>query len=261
MTTIKPHILKIASSALVFAASICIEHSVVADDIFSAEEQQSIEKIIRDYLLENPELIKEVISKFNEQKEARIVAESRQAVQDYWDVLANDPIAFSIGKPDASITVIEFFDYNCGFCRSATPSIFKALETNDDLRIVFREFPIRGRVSEEIAKLALASVNQGKYVEFHNKLMAAEGQLTVERARHFAKSVDLNVKKLEKDAENPEFDAAIKLSHTLAEALYINGTPSFIIGTEVVQGWPGRERFYELIAKASGVGIVKNTSD
>ncbi len=249
------------SLAMAIALTLGPAHLAAADDTFNLVEKEAIGELVRKYLLDNPELIKEVIDKYTVEQEAQIVSKSRQAIQDNWDTLANDPMSYTAGNPDGRYTVIEFFDYNCGFCRGATPSILKALETNDELRVVFRELPIRGEASEGIAKLAIASINQGKYIEFHTKLMAAEGQLSVERALKFAKNVDLNIKKLKKDAENPQYEAIIEQNVFLASTLYIDGTPSFIIGDEVVRGWPGIKTFNEIVAFSGGEEVAEESSD
>ncbi len=261
MTLINSFRTKTCALAILIASTSGAAQMAAADDTFDAEEKEAIGQLVREYLLENPELIREVIDKFNEEQEARIVAESSQAIEDNWDILANDPSSFVAGNPDGKFTVIEFFDYNCGFCRGATPSLLKALETNEDLRVVFREFPIRGQASEDIARLAMASVNQGRYMDFHTKLMAAEGQLTVERALEFADELDINTKKLKKDAKNEQYDAVIAQNMVLAEMLYIDGTPSFIIGNEVIRGWPGATKFNAMVASSDGEDVAEEASN
>ena len=221
-----------------------------ADSEFDDSQKKAIEEMIRDYLLANPGIVAEAMDKYIDEREAKMKAESLAALRDNWDELANDPTSYVAGNPDGDVTVIEFFDYNCSFCRLALPTVIQALENDPELRVVFKEFPIRGRDSDMVARLALASMKQGKYFDYHVALMKAEGQMTLKRAEKFARDVGLNVKQLRKDKENPEHDNIIARNEELADLLFIDGTPGFLIGEEIIRGWPGEETFLRLIEEA-----------
>ncbi len=215
-------------------------------------QKEAIGKLIREYLLENPELVAEAMDKYYEEREAKLEAEALAALRKNWDELLSDPSSFVAGNPEGDVTVIEFFDYNCSYCRLAMPTLLKTLKDDSNIRMVFKEFPIRGSDSEKVARMALASLKQEKYFDYHIALMEAEGQMTEDRARDIAKDMDLNVKQLRKDMKDPEFDKIIARNEELADLLFVDGTPSFIIGEQIIRGWPGVEKFRSLIAEARG---------
>ena len=236
-----------AACAVVFAMLIA---PASAQTTLGDMNEEELGAFIREYILANPEIIAEASDRYFQMREERIAAESQAALEENWDAIVNNPEALSAGDPDASVTVVEFFDYNCSFCRLATPSILAMLDKEEDVRFVFLEFPIRGEDSIEVAKAAMAARNQDKYLEFHGALMVSEGRLDLERAEEIAKNVGLNVKQLRKDMDDPKIDEVFKANDELARALYVDGTPAFLIGDEIVRGWPGQAEFRELIATA-----------
>ena len=216
----------------------------------SDAERANFEKIIREYLLEHPDVIAEAMDRYFEQRDQRVAEEAVAALETHHDEIFNDPSSPVAGNPEGKITVVEFFDYNCSFCRLALPTIVDLIEDSDDIRFVFKEFPIRGEDSKNVSHAALAAENQGKYLEYHVALMSSEGQMTLDRAEDIAKDEDLDLKRLRKEMKTPAFDDWLERNDKVAQALHIDGTPTFIVGNEFVRGWPGEEEFLAIVDKA-----------
>ena len=219
-------------------------------DAASDSERAKIETIIRDYILENPEIVVEAFSRFEEQEQLRTETEAQAALQKYRDELFNSKTDYVAGNPDGDVTVVEFFDYNCGWCRRATPVLLDLLDSDPNLRVVFKEFPIRGKDSDAVAKASMASIRQGKYFDLHAASMQVEGNMDMERFRDLAKQLGLDIKQLEKDMEDPDIEKAIGRNLALANMLYIEGTPTFLVENTIVRGWPGADGMRDLIASA-----------
>jgi protein-disulfide isomerase len=141
-----------------------------------------------------------------------------------------------IGNPNGDVTVVEFFDYRCPYCKSVAAAFVDLYEKDGKVRLVLKEFPILGPESEFAAKAALAAQKQGKYREFHLAMMSFKGKMTNDDVRQLAAKVGLDVAKLEQDMQDPAITETINRNYALAEALGIKGTPAFIIGNELVPG-------------------------
>lgn len=161
------------------------------------------------------------------------------------DFEQNAPI---FGNLDGSVTLVEFFDYNCGYCRRAAPEVKAVLETSKDVRIVYREFPILGPGSEIAARASLAARNQGKYQQFHEAMMALNGQAFEASVMEVAGDVGLDLEVLKTDMQSDLVNDHIAASLRLAEALRITGTPTFVLGDEIIPGVIERGTLLEKIA-------------
>jgi protein-disulfide isomerase len=166
------------------------------------------------------------------------------------DELLNDPDAPVAGNVVGNTTLVEFFDYNCPYCRRVAATVTDVVDDDPDLRLVYKEFPILGPGSQFAARAALASRKQAKYVPFHEALMAADGQVGEDGVLEIASQVGLDVDRLRRDMEDPAIEAAIRRNLELANALGITGTPSFVIGDRVVPGAVDRTTLESLIARA-----------
>jgi protein-disulfide isomerase len=199
-----------------------------------AAELDPFEQRVREYLLKNPEVIMEALQVLQERQRAAEAEDLKRTIAERSDEILNDPAAPVAGNPSGDVTLVEFFDYNCPYCRRVAPTV-SALE-DPDLRIVFKEFPILGPGSQFAARAALASRKQGQYVPFHNALMQASEQVTEESVIEIAGAVGLDTEQLRTDMQDPAIEAAIARNLRLANALGITGTPSFVIGDRVVPG-------------------------
>jgi len=192
-----------------------------------------VELIVKEYLLENPEILRDAFV-------ALEAKEEKAALDAVRDAVFKDPRDISIGPKDAKVTIVEFFDYNCGYCKRSTDWVKKVMEDHsDDVRIVFKELPLldgRTKTSRNAAKVALAAARQGKYSTIHFSLMK-ERSLTEERVMLIAEKAGLDMEKLKKDMEDPALERQINDTIVLAQRIpSLTGTPYFLINDEAVSG-------------------------
>ena len=176
----------------------------------------------------------------------------RQALADNRAKLEHDPRDYVAGNPNGKVTLVEFFDYRCPYCKASLPELEKLLQSNKDVRLVLKEFPILGQDSVLASHAALAAVGQGKYWEFHQALMEHRGAFDMEVIKSIAAKAGLDPAKLEADMGQQQIEPLISANHKLAQTLDVSATPTFVIGDEVVEGAVPLERLKELIQKARG---------
>ncbi|MEQ8403089.1 MAG: DsbA family protein [Roseitalea porphyridii] len=223
-----------------------------AAQAFDEAQREEIGEIVRDYLLANPEVMIEV----QEALEARQVAEEderrREIITSAADDLFRNPSDPVLGNPAGDITVVEFFDYNCGFCRRALDDMNKLIESDPNLRFVLKEFPILGEDSNGAHQVALAfnRVMPQAYGEFHERLMMADGRANETTAMEIALELGADEQALRDEMTNPANARQVEMTYLLAEALGITGTPSYVIGTELVPGALGADLLREKIDEA-----------
>ena len=210
----------------------------------------AIRQIIRDYLLEQPELLIEVQQALQAKRDAQAAAQAQQAIHRLRDDIFSDPEAPVAGNPEGAVVLVEFFDYRCGYCRRVGPTLETLLAENDDLRLVFKEFPILGPESTLAARAALASRVQGLYEPFHWALMGADGPFDLDHILEVARSVGLDDERLARDMEEPAIDTVIDRNAVLANALGIRGTPAFVVGDRMIRGALPISEFRAAIADA-----------
>ena len=213
-------------------------------------ELDPFEQRVREYLLQNPEVIMEALQILQERQRAAEAEGLKRTIAERSDEILNDPDAPVGGNPAGDVTLVEFFDYNCPYCRRVAPTVVELEETDPDLRLVYKEFPILGPGSQFAARAALASRKQGKYVAFHNAVMQASEQVTEESVMEIARTVGLDPEQLKTDMQDPAIQEAIARNLRLANALGITGTPSFVIGQEIVPGAADLGTLQDLIARA-----------
>ncbi|MGI8658256.1 MAG: DsbA family protein [Candidatus Limnocylindria bacterium] len=213
-------------------------------------ELDPFEQRVREYLLKNPEVIMEALQLLQERQRAAEAENFKRTIAERSDEILNDPAAPVGGNSEGDVTLVEFFDYNCPYCRRVAPTVSDLEEADPDLRIVYKEFPILGPGSEFAARAALASGKQGKYVPFHNALMRADEQVTEDTVMEIARQVGLDTEQLKADMQDPEIEEAITRNLQLADALQITGTPSFVIGQQIVPGAVDLGTLQGLVARA-----------
>ena len=208
------------------------------------------ERRVLDYLVYNPEIIVATMQRFEKRRAAVAQDEIKSAIAAHADELLRDSASPVGGNPNGDATIVEFFDYNCPYCRSITPDLAEAEASDPELRIVYKEIPILGSDSVFAAKAALAAHRQGKYVAFHRALMNAKGVAAEGLVLALAAKIGLDVERLKRDMGDPSIQAAIDRNMALARALRITGTPSFVIGHEIVRGAVDLSALQALIEKA-----------
>ena len=199
---------------------------------------EQVEKIVREYLLREPEIVYQALEELQRRQAEAEAARQQAAIADNRSELLDAPTSPVGGNPDGDVTLVEFFDYRCAYCRRVVLSMRALLDEDRELRVVFKELPGARPDSERAARAALASRRQGGYVPFHFALMAAD-DLSLEGIRAAAEAVGLDADRLEADMASPEVNAAIEANYALANELGIEGTPAFVIGDAVD---PGRGR-------------------
>lgn len=214
---------------------------------FSEEQTKDIGPIARDYLLKNPEVIRDMIEALQAKEESAKANLQTQALKDKKDAVFNDPASPFAGNPVGDVTIVEFFDYKCPYCKQVSPALEGLLKADKGLKLVFKEFPILGEPSVLASRAALAAAKQQKYLEFHQAMMAYRGDLDLNSIATVAASVGLDAEKLVMDMKSDEIEKQLAATHDLAAALSIRSTPTFIIGDKVVPGALSIERLQDLI--------------
>jgi protein-disulfide isomerase len=220
----------------------------------SPAQRGDIEKIVHDYIIAHPEVLQEAIAEL-EKRQAQAQALKQQAsVKDNAAEIFNSPRQVVLGNPHGDVTMVEFFDYNCGYCKHAMGDMLTLLKTDPKLRVVLKEFPVLGPGSVEAAKVAVAVRMQDKtgqkYLEFHTKLLGSRGQADGARALAVAKDVGLDMTRLQKDLASNEIKATINENLKLGDELGLSGTPSYVIGKDVVVGAVGLDALKQQISTA-----------
>jgi protein-disulfide isomerase len=195
-----------------------------------------VERIIRSYLLEHPEIIAEAMQRLEERERVAQATAAKSVLKTRADEVLRDPDSPVGGNPQGDVTLVEFFDYNCPYCKQVAPHMTKAEATDPKLRVVYKEFPILGPNSSFAAKAALAAHRQGKYVPFHRALMEVKGTVAESSVLEAAGRIGLDLVRLKADMADRAIQAAIDRNLALARALNINGTPGFVIGEQIVPG-------------------------
>jgi protein-disulfide isomerase len=208
---------------------------------FDEAQTKDIQNIVREYLVKNPEVIKESIEQLHRREEEK-AAESRKGEL---GKLYSSASPYSTGAGD--VTMVEFFDYNCGFCKRAFTELLKLVESDKKLRVVFIEFPILSEESRLASKAAIAAAKQDKYFDFHRALLTGPGHVNEEKIFSAASSVGLNVDQLKKDMNAPEVDAIIEANLQLGTTMGVQGTPAFFVGDQIVPGSP--ENLHQILGK------------
>jgi protein-disulfide isomerase len=211
---------------------------------------QQIESVIRDFLLRNPEVVMEALRILEDRQRTAETEKQRQAVADNRAVLLDDPSSPVMGNPEGDVVVVEFFDYQCGYCKRMFGPLMDEVQRDGKVKLVMKEFPILGPVSVVAARAALAAREQGKYREMHTALMELHGQLTEDAVYAVAEDVGLDVDQLKKDMESAEIADILQANYDLSEQLDIRGTPAFVIGDELVPGAISKEALADLIAQS-----------
>lgn len=211
----------------------------------SSVPKAEIEKIVRDYLMANPEVIRDAIEELDRRQKVAEADSRQRAVTQGASKLFNSANQAVIGNPAGDVTLVEFFDYNCGYCKRALDDLAKLVENDPKLRVVLKDFPVLGPGSTEAAEIATAArlqLKPEKFYEFHRKLLSTRGSIGKAQALAAAKELGADPAKLEKDAKSPEVRAALKEVMELADSLNLSGTPSWVLGKEVIVGAVGYQQ-------------------
>jgi protein-disulfide isomerase len=221
---------------------------------FTDAQRGDIEMIVKNYLIAHPEVLEEAMSELNKRQAAAEAEKHEASITQNAEAIFNSPRGVTLGNKDGDVTFVEFFDYNCGYCKRAMSDMLDLLKSDPKLKVVLKEFPVLSQGSVEAAQVAVAARMQDptgkKYLDFHQKLLGGRGPADKARAMAAAKDAGFDTAKLEKDMASPEAKATIEENFKLAEAMGMNGTPSYVIGKQIVVGAVGLEGLKEKISTA-----------
>lgn len=234
------------------AGAVIVDFSSYAraeDAGFSDTQKAEIQQVIKAYLRDNPEVVIESLKIYQEREQQNSQEAAQAKIAEYKTQLTKEGLP-GAGNPKGDVTVIEFFDYNCGYCKKAMHDVQAVLDSDKNVRFVLFEFPILSESSHTAAKWAHAAHKQGKYFEFHTALMNHNGAIDESVLESTAKKLSLDVEKLKRDAASPELEKELKEHIDIAHAIGIQGTPGFIVGTELFPGYIGEDGLKEAIKTA-----------
>src|SRR5215510_6423605 len=221
----------LAPALLAFA--LCTAPQAAPAQSFSDVQRGDIEKIVHDYLIAHPEVLEEAMNELSKRQAAAEAEKHQATIASNADTIFNSPRGVTIGNKDGDVTFVEFFDYNCGYCKRAMADMLELMKADPKLKVVLKEFPVLSQGSVEAAQVAVAVRMQDptgkKYLDFHQKLLGGRGAADKARALAVAKEAGLDMAKLEKDMASPEVKATIEENFRLAESMGMNGTPSYVI--------------------------------
>lgn len=213
-------------------------------------DKEAIQAIIREYLLENPEIIEEAMQELRVKQEREQRAREQVAIKENRAGLVSHAMSPVSGNPAGDVTLVKFFDYQCGYCKLSLKAVMEVQADDERLRIAWKELPILGPVSRFAARTSLAAEKQGRYLDFHQAVMGAPGKLSEDRVMEIADRLGLDIERLHQDMEDPAIEAYLRETNRLAGEIGITGTPAFVIGDKLVPGAIGAEDLRQLIAEA-----------
>ncbi len=230
--------------------------SVGAAQTSTPADRQAIEQIIHDYLMAHPEVVMEALKAGDAKAKEQEAAETRAQIGKHQDELLHDAKSPVGGNPAGDVTIVEFFDYRCPYCKEVEPALEALLKEDPRIRVVYKEFPILGPVSLIASRVSLAALKQSpqKYARLHVALMNAKGELSEDTILKTAESVGLDVAKIKADMNGRDIEALIKRNYVLADTLKITGTPAFIIGNAMSPGAVDLATFRKMVADARKPG-------
>ncbi len=219
---------------------------------FTALQKNDIRNTVRVYLLSNPEVIVEAIEALQAQQQHSQQQQNHGAIAAHMDQLVNTRRDPFIGNPDASVTVVEFFDYQCPYCKRMAQDLAKIAAEDPDVKIIFKEFPVFGRESTLATRAALASARQGKYADFHLAIMGLRGAPSENAIFRIASRLGMDLDRLRRDMQSPSIETQIQTNLQLARQVGVRGTPAFIVGDQLVPGAMSPDQMRQLIAQKRG---------
>lgn len=224
-------------AAALFTSAIALSSASPASaQALNPDQAEAVRKVVREYLMEHPEVIVDAMEALREKMNAQAETQAKKAITSQKDPLFNskdDPI---IGNPKGDVTVVEFFDYNCGYCKLVLDPMTDAVKNDGKVKVVLKEFPILGEDSVTAARAALAAKKQGKYEDLHRAFLKYRGKLDEKAIFRLAGEAGINVEQMKKEMMAPEIEQQIKKNVELAHSLNIGSTPTFVVGDRILPG-------------------------
>ncbi|HEY3916177.1 MAG TPA: DsbA family protein [Stellaceae bacterium] len=227
--------LMLLASAIAFPASFAAADPATPTETLP-KDRAALDQAIHDYLMAHPDVVLDALKAAQQQADAQAAERSRRTIMSRQKELLGDADDLVQGNPKGDVTLVEFFDYRCPYCKQVEPSLDALLKEDGKLRIVYKEFPILGAASVYATHVALAAKQQGKYAEFHRAMMATKGDIGDDTVLNVATSLGLDMTKLKGDMKAPAIDTLINKNYALADALDIQGTPALVVGDTLIPG-------------------------
>ncbi len=226
--------------------------AATADDALTGPQKKAVEQVVRDYLLDHPEVIVEALKAMETKHEAAQAARRQEALAALGDTLTANPDSPMLGNPDGDVTVVEFFDYNCGYCKRVVPDILALLDDDGGVRYVLKELPILSESSVIASRAALAvwSLAPDRYQDLHTRMMGLRGQLDEQRIMALVADLGLDVDRVKAAMESPEVNRELSRNRQMSKILGIRGTPAFVVGDRLIPGAVNRQQLEALVARA-----------
>ncbi|MER9020693.1 DsbA family protein [Mesorhizobium sp. M0898] len=242
---------KMAHAFILAGATVWLALGLNGQAIAAGEmSQDQFDQRIHDYILAHPEVVMEALQSLDARQREAAAKEAKAALAAKADEIFRDPASPVGGNAEGDVPMVEFFDYNCPYCRQVAPIMAQAMADDPHLKVVYKEFPILSTDSVFAAKAALAAKRQGKYLAFHKALYAVKTRVTETVVLKVAADVGLDVAKLKTDMQRPDIQASIDRNTQLAQALKISGTPSFVVGEQIFPGATDLATMKKLIQQA-----------
>ncbi len=244
-------------------ATMMVSPVVLAADDMSPDQQKQVEKIVHDYLINNPEVLVEASQALQQKQQQNVQQQAKAAISENASQLFGGKLSVA-GNPKGNVTLVEFFDYQCIHCKKMSPVVSELIKKDSNLRVIYKEFPIFGESSETASKVALAAAMQGKYMQMHEALLKLDQRLDDKLVMSTAKSVGLNMTTLQKDMNSKVVTDALAENRALAEKMHLMGTPAFVVASTpagqfdakseptFIPGAASEEALQDLIKKAAG---------
>jgi protein-disulfide isomerase len=204
---------------------------------------------VREALIADPEILRDAFYALDVQQRQAELSALQDAITRNYSLIETAPAAFASGNPDGDVTIVEFFDYECGYCRRAQEPFQNLIQDDGNIRVIYFELPILGETSYRAALAALAADRQGLYHEFHDLAVASSERLTDETIAEIATEIGANLDQLYADMDDPELEGRVRANMQLGQAVTVNSTPTYIVGGQVALGWD-EDRIRELVAEA-----------
>lgn len=231
-------------------------HAVMAAS-FSDAQRQEIGEVVKDYLLKNPEILQEVMTELERRQQEELSKSQAAALNDMRDTLMDSSHGSVVGNPKGDVTLVEFFDYNCGYCKRAVADIGSMIKQDPNLRVVLKDMPVLGQESIDASHVSLAvkqQISGDKLFDYHSRLMLAKGRIGSAQALALAQEMGLDMARLKKDMDSQDIKAALQENFMLGDKLGLSGTPAFIVGGTVVPGAVGQKPLQTLVENTRKCG-------
>jgi len=243
-----------AAIAGIAAAALAFTFLPSARQALAPYEKSQIEAVVQSYIEAHPEIVAKALDAAQAQRKAAELREQRASLRAKADAIFRDPSDPVLGNPAGDVTIVEFFDYRCPYCKRSMPDVMQTVNGDGHIRLVLKEFPILGPNSVLATRAALASIQQGKYAPFHEAMLASKSELNEGAILALAEANGIDTKRLTEDMKSPAIDALIKKNYRLADDLKIEGTPVFIIGDRLIPGAVDKSALERLVQEARKKG-------